>query len=33
LMHPKPGSQWTEVYVLDAWGAVLARADLPKRPH
>jgi hypothetical protein len=33
LMPPKPGSQWTEVYVLDAWGAVLARADLPKRPH
>jgi Peptidase family M48 len=33
LRPPKPGSQWTEVYVLDAWGAVLARADLPKRPH
>jgi len=22
--------RWTDVYVLDAWGAVLARADLPK---
>jgi Peptidase family M48 len=33
LVQPKPGSRWTEVYVLDAWGAVLARADLPKRPH
>ena len=21
---------WTDVYVLDAWGAVLARADMPK---
>jgi hypothetical protein len=33
LIHPKPASQWTDVYVLDAWGAVLTRADLPKRPH
>jgi hypothetical protein len=33
LIHPKPGSQWTDVYVLDAWGAVLARADLPHLPH
>ncbi len=32
-LMPPPGSEWTEVYVLDAWGAVLARADLPKRPH
>jgi hypothetical protein len=32
-IHPKPGSQWTDVYVLDAWGAVLARAHLPKLPH
>jgi hypothetical protein len=31
--HAKPGSQWTDVYVLDAWGAVLTRADLPKLPH
>jgi Zn-dependent protease with chaperone function len=23
-------SQWTDVYVLDAWGSVLARADLPR---
>jgi hypothetical protein len=29
----KPGTQWTDVYVIDAWGAVLARADLPKLPH
>jgi peptidase M48-like protein len=29
----KPGLQWTDVYVLDAWGTVLARADLPKLPH
>jgi Peptidase family M48 len=28
-----PGSQWTDVYVLDSWGAVLARADLPKLPR
>ena len=27
------GVQWTDVYVLDSWGAVLARADLPKLPH
>jgi len=32
-VRPKPGAQWTDVYVLDAWGAVLARADLPKLPH
>ena len=25
--------RWTDVYVLDAWGAVLARADLPKLRH
>ena len=29
----RPGAQWTDVYVLDAWGSVLARADLPKLPH
>jgi hypothetical protein len=29
----KPGEPWTDVYVLDAWGSVLARADLPKLPH
>lgn len=32
-VRPKPGAQWTDVYVLDAWGTVLARADLPKLPH
>lgn len=29
----KLGSQWTDVYVVDASGSVLARADLPKLPH
>jgi Peptidase family M48 len=29
----KTGAQWTDVYVLDAWGSVLARTDLPKRAH
>lgn len=29
----RPGMRWTDVYVLDAWGAVLARTDLPKLPH
>ncbi len=33
LVRQKPGAVWTEVYVLDAWGTVLARADLPKSPH
>ena len=32
-VHRGPGAQWTDVYVLDAWGSVLARADLPKLPH
>ncbi len=29
----RPGARWTDVYVIDAWGAVLARADLPKLPR
>ena len=29
----KPGTQWTDVYVIDAWGSVLAPAGLPKLPH
>lgn len=29
----KPGRHWTDVYVLDAWGAVLARTDVPKPVH
>ena len=29
----KPGAPWTDVYVVDAWGSVLARADMPKLPH
>jgi hypothetical protein len=32
-LRPQPGAQWTDVYVLDAWGLVLARADLPKLPR
>jgi len=27
------GAQWTDVYVLDAWGTVLARTELPKLPR
>jgi len=27
------GARWADVYVLDAWGGVLARADVPKLPH
>lgn len=26
-------THWTDLYVIDAWGAVLARADLPKMPQ
>lgn len=26
-------TRWTDVYVIDAWGGILARADLPKFPH
>jgi hypothetical protein len=29
----KPGEPWTDVFVLDAWGSVLARTELPKLPH
>src|SRR5579872_60568 len=29
----KQDARWTDLYVIDAWGAVLARADLPKLPH
>jgi hypothetical protein len=32
-LRPKPGTRWTDVYVLDASGSVLARADLPDLPH
>lgn len=32
LSNFKP-ERWTDVYVLDAWGAVLARAQLPKLPR
>jgi hypothetical protein len=27
------GARWTDVYIVDAWGAVLARADLPRMPR
>jgi hypothetical protein len=30
---PGTGAHWTDVYVLDAWGSVLTRTDLPKLPH
>ncbi len=29
----RPSKRWTDIYVIDAWGSVLARADLPKLPH
>jgi hypothetical protein len=32
-IHLTPESRWTDIYVLDAWGSVLARADLPKLPR
>jgi Zn-dependent protease with chaperone function len=32
-LEPKHSSHWTDVYILDAWGSVLARADLPKLPR
>ena len=31
--QPKFSARWTDIYVLDAWGLVLARADLPKLPR
>ena len=27
------GTHWTDVYVLDAWGAVLSRSDFPRVPR
>ena len=32
-LEPKAGIRWTDVYVIDAWGSVLARTDVPKLPH
>jgi len=26
-------ARWSDLYILDAWGAILARADLPKMPR
>jgi hypothetical protein len=26
-------ARWTDLYVIDAWGSVLSRADLPKLPR
>ena len=31
--HRGPATQWTDVYVVDSWGTVLGRADLPKLPR
>lgn len=31
LGSSKPTLEYTDVYVLDAWGTVLARADIPRR--
>lgn len=33
ILPTKSDKRWTDVYVIDAWGSVLARADLPKLPH
>jgi len=32
-VRQKPGRPWTDIYVLDSRGSVLARAELPKLPH
>lgn len=29
----RPDTHWTDLYVIDAWGSVLARSDLPKMPR
>lgn len=29
----KSNAHWTDVYVIDAWGSVLARSELPKLPR
>jgi len=29
----KPAEQWTDVFVLDAWGTVLSRAEIPQLHH
>jgi len=33
MARQKPAKHWTDVYVVDATGSVLTRADLPKLPH
>ena len=33
IPRTKSDTPWTDVYVIDAWGSVLARADLPKLPR
>lgn len=30
---PKQTAAWTDLYVIDAWGTVLAREDMPKVPR
>jgi len=29
----QPQTHWTDIYVVDAWGSVLAREDMPKSPR
>jgi hypothetical protein len=31
--EPKRTSAWTDLYVIDAWGSILAREDVPKFPR
>ena len=33
LARQPPATKWTDVYVIDSWGAILARSDLPRLPH
>lgn len=33
LAKQTPATKWTDVYVIDSWGAILARSDLPKLPR
>jgi hypothetical protein len=33
VANQRPDTKWSDVYVVDAWGSVLARTDLPKLPR
>jgi hypothetical protein len=33
LTRQTPATRWTNVYVIDSWGTILARSDLPKLPR